>query len=183
MSRVLYYGKDGSKRYVTSQVQPSRFLYELVPSKKEADGILDSNEADEYSSILDDNVGTVWDRSAGVKEYVSGHNVPEFFRKSYNQPTGSVDKRADLRRHTSIDMNRLPQTPKKQLKAEPAIAQTSHGEFTIGDKVIVIKKKHKQHGKTGIVDKMTKCFVFFTEDKSRERIRIKPSFLQIDPNR
>lgn len=80
MRRTLYYGKDGSKRYVTGQVQPSRFLYELVPSKKKVDGILDSKddtrEMSYPQSILEDNRNTVWNRKTGIKDYVVGQNVP-----------------------------------------------------------------------------------------------------------
>lgn len=75
MSRTLHYSKDGSKKYVTCQVQPSRFLYELVPSKKKVDGILDYTESED-EPFLNDNAGTVWNRNAGVKEFVAGRNVP-----------------------------------------------------------------------------------------------------------
>lgn len=74
MSRTLHYSKDGGRKYVTSQVRPSRFLYELVPSKKKVDGVLDYSDDD--TSLLSDNAGTVWNRNAGVKEYVAGQDVP-----------------------------------------------------------------------------------------------------------
>ena len=38
MTRVLHYGKNGLKKYVTSLVR-RRVLYELVPSKRREDGI------------------------------------------------------------------------------------------------------------------------------------------------
>ena len=104
MSRTLYYSKDGSKKYVTCQVQPSRFLYELVPSKKKVDGVLDGMEHSN-EPFVKDNVGTVWNRNAGVKDYVAGYNVPDFFQKAYRQPRNSVARRADLRQHSSVSMN------------------------------------------------------------------------------
>ena len=85
MNRSLYYSKDGSKRYVTCQVQPSRFLYEAVPTKTRVDGVLDGTEHLD-KPFVKDNVDTVWNRNAGVKDYVAGNNVPEFFQKAYRLP-------------------------------------------------------------------------------------------------
>ena len=97
MSRKLHFGKDGAKRFVTSQVEPSRFLYELVPSKKHIDGLANKNEV-----LSGDNVGTFWDRSAGIKDYVAGTNIPHWFRDSFKKPAGFVTRREDVRPHTNI---------------------------------------------------------------------------------
>ena len=175
MSRTLYYSKDGSKKYVTCQVQPSRFLYELVPSKKRVDGVLDgTGHLDE--PFVKDNLGTVWNRNAGVKDYVAGNNVPEFFQKAYRQPRSSVNRRADLRQHSSVSMSYTEDltTPEDITKNDIT--------FQIGDQVMVSDKKHKQYGKIGIINKVTKCFVFFTENITKLTIRIKPSFLQTATN-
>ncbi|KAL7541819.1 hypothetical protein ACHAXR_012553, partial [Thalassiosira sp. AJA248-18] len=104
IQRVLNYGRDGRKKYVTGQVQPSRFLYEMVPSKRIEDGAASSN--DQSSDIpwlpSSDNKGTVWNRSAGIKEIVAGQNLPDFFQKTYQQPKGYVAKRSELRQFTNV---------------------------------------------------------------------------------
>lgn len=97
MSRKLHFGRDGAKRFVTSQVAPSRFLYELVPSKKRMDGLVNKNEV-----LGGDNVGTFWDRSAGIKDYVAGTNIPQWFQKSFQKPPGYVSRREDVRPHTTL---------------------------------------------------------------------------------
>lgn len=97
ISRKLSFSKDGSKRFVTSQVEPSRFLYELVPSKKHIDGLANKNEV-----LSGDNVGTFWDRSAGIKDYVAGTNIPHWFRESFQEPAGYTSRREDVRPHTNI---------------------------------------------------------------------------------
>eukprot|EP00984_Skeletonema_dohrnii_P005460 scaffold1920_cov97-Skeletonema_dohrnii-CCMP3373.AAC.4 len=97
MNRKLHFGKDGAKRFVSSQVAPSRFLYELVPSKKHMDGLANKNEV-----LGGDNVGTFWDRSAGIKDYVAGTNIPQWFQKSFEKPAGYVSRREDVRLHTNI---------------------------------------------------------------------------------
>ena len=101
MTRVLHYGKNGMKKYVTSQVEPSRFLYELVPSKQREDGIYDG---DDDVPWLPDNKGTEWRRTSGVKEYVVGRNVPHFFQKAYQMPKGYVAKRSALRQVSAVHM-------------------------------------------------------------------------------
>jgi hypothetical protein len=109
MSRKLHFGRGGTKRFVTSQVAPSRFLYELVPSKKHIDGIANKNE------VLDgDNVGTFWDRSAGIKEYVAGTNIPQWFQESFKKPAGYVSRREDVRPHTTL----LESTPVTESKRQ-----------------------------------------------------------------
>ena len=95
--QALSFCKQGFKRYTTSHVEPSRFLYELVPSKKQKDGLpTDDNE------VVSDNVGTFWDRSPGIKEYVAGTNVPQWFQKAYEKPAGHVSRREDVRPHTNL---------------------------------------------------------------------------------
>jgi hypothetical protein len=97
VSRKLHFGKDGSKRFVTSQVEPSRFLYELVPSKKHIDGLANKSEV-----LSGDNVGTFWDRSAGIKDYVAGTNTPHWFRESFKEPAGYASRREDVRPYTNV---------------------------------------------------------------------------------
>jgi len=117
MKRVLHYGKNGMKKYVTSQVEPSRFLYELVPSKRIEDGAVegddekkDKNEPPWLPSSTD-NKGTIWKRSSGIKEYIVGKNAPDFFQKAYQKPKGYFAKRSELRRDSSIQL-----TPEKSIE-------------------------------------------------------------------
>jgi len=89
ISRILHFGKDRQKNYVTSQCSPSRFLYELMPSKRVEDGVLTEDTGTEISwSRTIENEGTVWNRDLGYKEIVAGQNLPDFFQKSYREPTG-----------------------------------------------------------------------------------------------
>jgi ATP-dependent exoDNAse (exonuclease V) beta subunit len=119
MSRKLHFGRGGTKRFVTSQVAPSRFLYELVPSKKHIDGIANKNE------VLDgDNVGTFWDRSAGIKEYVAGTNIPQWFQESFKKPSGYVSRREDVRPHTTLLENTSVTESMRQSKE--VATSTSH---------------------------------------------------------
>ena len=117
MKRVLNYGTDGRKKFVTGQVHPSRFLYELKPTKRIEDGA--SSSSDTYDPLWlpsNDNKGTVWDRSRGIKEFVAGQNLPNSFQVAYQQPRGYVAKRSELRPYvvkvsscTSAD--NTPKTP------------------------------------------------------------------------
>ena len=102
MKRTLDYRSDGRRKHVTSQVAPSRFLYELVPSKRKEDGVCsESSEANHWLSTPD-NKGTHWDRSPGVKEYIAGQSAPEFFQKSYQEPAGYVPRRKQVRPTTHL---------------------------------------------------------------------------------
>ena len=115
MSRKLHFGRGGTKRFVTSQVAPSRFLYELVPSKKHIDGIANKNEV-----LGGDNVGTFWDRSAGIKDYVAGTNIPQWFQESFKKPVGYVSRREDVRPHTTL-LENMPVTESKR-QSKKAVA-------------------------------------------------------------
>jgi len=110
MKRVLHYGRNGMKKYVTSQVEPSRFLYELVPSKRIEDGAVEGDDEKKdkneppWLPSSSDNKGTIWKRSSGIKEYIVGKNAPDFFQKAYQKPKGYVAKRSELRRYSSIQL-------------------------------------------------------------------------------
>lgn len=45
--------------------------------------------------------------------------------------------------------------------------------------MIVQNKKHKLRGKIGTVTKVSKCFVFFNDQETKQIVRMKPSFLRI----
>ncbi|EJK54972.1 hypothetical protein THAOC_25357 [Thalassiosira oceanica] len=124
MKRTLHYGSDGRRKHVTSSVAPSRFLYELVPSKRKEDGVRsESSEANHWLSTRD-NRGTRWDRSPGVKEYIAGQSAPEFFQKSYQEPAGYVPRRRQVR----------PATPLKEAAAPDADTDRIK---TIGEKSVL----------------------------------------------
>lgn len=102
----------------------------------------------------------------------------DYFQKAYQQPKHSVSKRADLRRHTSVNISSPFELSKlePQNKIDPA---REHIYFKVGEKVVVTNEKHKHYEKTGIVLKVSKCFVSFRESETRQTLRIKPSFLQL----
>ena len=102
MKRTLHYGSDGRRKHVTSQVAPSRFLYELVPSKRKEDGVRSDSSGAKHWLSTRDNKGTRWDRSSGVKDFVAGQDAPEFFQKSYREPAGYVPTRRQLRPTASL---------------------------------------------------------------------------------
>lgn len=125
MKRVLHYGRNGMKKYVTSQVEPSRFLYELVPSKRIEDGAVEGDEKNDENEppwlpSSSDNKGTTWKRSSGIKEYIVGKNAPDFFQKAYQKPKGYVAKRSELRRDSSIQL-----TPEKSIEESIETPPTS----------------------------------------------------------
>jgi DNA helicase-2/ATP-dependent DNA helicase PcrA len=80
IDRVLYNGPDLKSRYVTQQVSPSRFLYELVPAAITTSANTVHNGGTLESKGLP---SVVWYRGKGIKEYMAGRDVPDYFAKSY----------------------------------------------------------------------------------------------------
>jgi len=80
VDRVLYIGPNLTSKYVTTQVSPSRFLYELVPAARTSSADTVHNAGMNLSEGLP---SVVWYRGRGIKEYVAGRDVPEYFAKSY----------------------------------------------------------------------------------------------------
>ena len=81
--RVLHNGPNLKSRYVTQQVSPSRFLYELVPAARTSSadtvhngGIIEKESSKGLPSV-------VWYRGRGIKEHMAGRNVPDYFVNSY----------------------------------------------------------------------------------------------------
>jgi hypothetical protein len=97
-----------------------------------------------------------------------------FFQKAYQQPTDSVDRRKNLRLHTTTKSKNA--TPILDVDGDVTVHTV---EFAPGDIVFVDSKKHKLHGKIGTVIKVSKCFVFVNEHTTKQTVRIKPSFLRI----
>ena len=169
MKRVLNYGRDGRKKYVTGQVQPSRFLYELVPSKKLEDGVQSEpvENGDLELTQPSDNKGTVWDRSAGVKEFVAGHNLPDFFQKTYQTPKGYVENRSELQQSTKIDVtpevttasmkNHLKPNKVKQVEAVTQKTPLEVVEYGLRE-IVVDKKKGASKKYTPIFKQMLASF-------------------------
>lgn len=81
--RVLHNGPNLTSRYVTQQVSPSRFLYELVPAARtsSADTVHNGGTIEKTSSKGFPSV--VWYRGKGIKEHMAGGNVPDYFVNSY----------------------------------------------------------------------------------------------------
>lgn len=76
IKRVPYYGSKGEKRYITEQVEPSRFLYDLMDASRQ-------NQFDKNGRKT-----VEWSNSVGFKEVVAGKNLPDEFANSYRAPTG-----------------------------------------------------------------------------------------------
>ncbi|KAL3778522.1 hypothetical protein ACHAW5_005648 [Stephanodiscus triporus] len=50
--------------------------------------------------------------------------------------------------------------------------------FNVGEYVQVAKKGHKYFDARGKIQRMTNCYVIFSDDKTKKRIQIKPTFLE-----
>jgi hypothetical protein len=106
MDRVLHNGPNLTSKHVTTQVSPSRFLYELCPAARisSADtvhnaGIVEKKDSRGVPSV-------VWYRGKGVKECIAGRDVPDYFANSYTVdrsfwPAQSLTEPADGR--TSVE--------------------------------------------------------------------------------
>lgn len=91
-----------------------------------------------------------------------------------------MDRRADLRLHTNINMKSNSSKSSKPDVKDSGDTSTKHNiQFVTGDKVVVMDKKHQLHRKTGMVKKVSKCFVFVKDLETDQTIRIKPTFLQL----
>lgn len=78
-----------------------------------------------------------------------------------------------------MNKNYVVKSPK--LKDNVGESKDNRG-FRTGDSVVVTYKKHRQYGKIGTIEKVSKCFVFFSDNETKQSIKIKPSFLQITTN-
>ena len=75
VKRHSFFGPTGERKSVTQQVEPSRFLHDLMSVTGKSD--LDNGQ----QSIE-------WSDSFGFKETVAGKDVPPEYRNSYKIPTG-----------------------------------------------------------------------------------------------
>lgn len=102
MDRVLYNGPNLTSKHVTTQVSPSRFLYELCPAARTSSadtvhnaGIVGKKDSRGVPSV-------VWYRGKGVKECIAGRDVPDCFANSYTvdrsfRPAHSLTESVDGR--------------------------------------------------------------------------------------
>jgi hypothetical protein len=58
------------------------------------------------------------------------------------------------------------------------VAKSNNHDFIIGEHVTVVQRGHTKFGSRGIIQKKTKCFIFFTDDSTQSIIKISPKFLQ-----
>ena len=81
--RIAHIGPGGRRKKVSSQASPSRFLHELMPSKK-------ANRRGKKGDSIS------WSDDYGIKYSVAGKNLPEHFVKSYQVPEGYRPEREPL---------------------------------------------------------------------------------------
>ena len=92
--------------------------------------------------------------------------------------TEDVQVKANIDNHASV----------LQQKTTLPVIEVAHNKennsnnynFNVGDRVRVVKKGHKKYGRSGIIVKQTKCYVFFEEDSKKETIKIYPSSLALE---
>ena len=92
--------------------------------------------------------------------------------------TEDVQVKANIDNHASV----------LQQKTTLPVIEVAHNKennsnnynFNVGDQVRVVKKGHKKYGRSGIIVKQTKCYVFFEEDSKKETIKIYPSSLALE---
>ena len=95
MKRVSYFGSNGKRKEVTEQVEPSRFLYDLMVISEK--------------SSLSEGKAVEWSENFGFKESVAGRNLPEEFANSYRIPGGFTKDRVS---------GKLPQSSKPEKEAK-----------------------------------------------------------------
>ncbi len=95
VARVPYYNNNNSniKKYVTEQVRPSRFLFDLVyNTQSHYNHYLDSNQDCKHDQdtqkFKNTSAGIYWDKRSGIKDFIAGQNLPQYFSKSYRTPNG-----------------------------------------------------------------------------------------------
>lgn len=90
--RIAHIGPGGRRKKVSSQARPSRFLHELMPSKK-------ANRRRKKGDSIS------WSDDYGIKYSVAGKNLPEHFVKSYQVPEGYRPEREPLENLPSSSNN------------------------------------------------------------------------------
>jgi len=76
IKRAAYFGPKGERSTVTEQVEPSQFLYDIMPN---------SSKGEEVNGDLG---GVEWSNAVGFKELIAGRDLPPHFAKSYRVPNG-----------------------------------------------------------------------------------------------
>ncbi len=123
VKRVPYFGSNGDRKYVTEQVEPSRFLFDLMDGAKNSEtrngdknGGRSQHKEKKQHSVVE------WSQSGGFKEWVAGKNIPHEFAKSYIPPVGytKVSETTPRTRHlpTSPPPSVLTSTNKKSVRCD-----------------------------------------------------------------
>jgi DNA helicase-2/ATP-dependent DNA helicase PcrA len=130
--RILRSKQPGNAVYGTQQVHPSRLLYDLLRTDDEGTPHSSRRRGDKLVS---------WNQRKGVKDYVSGRNLPNHFAKSYerarvasqaknHQPRMSdrAMGQKDLERkfaETDIAEERSKRRDEKNVDHEPSLSATN----------------------------------------------------------
>ena len=105
------------------------------------------------------------------------HTAAETEESNQNPPNDVVqgESRANKARNSTGTTTHKFSTKKKASAYDESESSNSNRTFNDGDHVEVIKRGHKNNGRTGTIDKQTKCFVFIKDDKTGQLIKIKPA--------
>ena len=127
---VSYFGADGKKKDVTEQVEPSRFLYDLMATSGKSRG---------PPSIE-------WSDSYGFKEHVASKNLPPHYAKSYKVPDGYTKIKTSGTSHLSVQS---PLNGVSEEEAKEIVDTTNEIEKLIADVTSeeeAIEREDTKHG-------------------------------------
>lgn len=91
--RIAHFGPFGERKFVTSQVKPSRFLYELMSRNQTRQG---GRSPPQQKDIK-------WGDEYGFKYAVAGKDLPPHFAKSYQVPEGFRPGHRGNRKRQKVD--------------------------------------------------------------------------------
>lgn len=127
--RTLHGGPELGTKYVTMQVLPSRFLYELVPDAIQgtSDVVDNSNVINERKDSNNNVPSIIWNRARGTKEMFAGSQLPQYFQKSYQVP----------KHFQNLEQQNQPDLP---------VRRTESSTNTLVSKKKAEQRKHKSRG-------------------------------------
>ena len=106
--------------------------------------------------------------------YHTAAETEEPIQNPQNEVAQGESRANKARNSTGTTTNKIS-TKKKASAYDESESSNSNRTFNDGDHVEVIKRGHKNNGRTGTIDKQTKCFVFIKDDKTGQLIKIKPA--------
>jgi hypothetical protein len=171
VSRVLHIGPDLMSKYVTTQVRPSRFLYELVPAAMTSSANTVHNANATHNNSPNGLPTVVWNRGKGIKEIVAGRDVPEYFVNSYvvkstfspvhsltesDTVTGKYEHNVTIRGSQSTTRVNVAPKNKWEPSTETMVAQLTASDKEVLNTVIsglheMCEQKKRTNGKYKIV--------------------------------